>query len=163
MPTAQDSMKRSLHSFIKTKLKNLVEKDKRLIQPKMTEYTLQAIIWDHISIYAKNEWTLSIEAFIPGTNLKADIVIYKLKQDNTLDPRYGAIAIEVKPNGQITGIKKDIKKLNKYTKLQRTPVNFGVMIFMSRQQQAEDIVKKYLRKYNELRKIHVIRIIPPRR
>ena len=128
----------------------------------MTEYTFQAIIWDHICRQVKNDWTLSIEDFIPSTHLKADVVIYKCKQDGKLDSRYGAVAIEVKPNGMIKGIQKDIKKLIKYTCQLDSPVNFGVMIFMTRQNQSEDRVNDYIGKYEDHKKICIIHIKPPK-
>jgi len=49
------AQKQNLHNFIKRELKQQVESDKRLIQPNMTEYTLQAIIWDHLCRFAKDE------------------------------------------------------------------------------------------------------------
>ena len=163
MTTNKDFKKRQLHQFIKNGLKDIVEKDPRLIQPLMTEYTFQAIIWDHICRQVKNDWTLAIEDFIPGTQLKADVVIYKCKQDGKLDLRYGAVAIEVKPNGLFQGIKNDIKKLMKYTRHPESPVNFGVMIFMSRQDQSEDRVNDYIRKDEDHKKICIIRIKPPKK
>ena len=162
MTTIEDSKKRQLHQFIKNELKDIVEKDPRLIQPRMTEYTFQAIIWDYICRQVKNDWTLSIEAFIPGTKLKADVVIYKCKQDGKLDSRYGAVAIEVKPNGMIKGIKKDIKKLMKYTRQPESPVNFGVMIFKSSKDQSENRVNDFIGKDEDHKKICIILIKPPR-
>ena len=123
------AQKQNLHNFIKRELKQQVESDKRLIQPNMTEYTLQAIIWDHLCRFTKDEWTLSIEDYIPNTNLKADIVIYKLTKENQVDIRFGAIAIEVKPKGRLVGIVNDVKKLIKYTRKESNEVNFGVMIY----------------------------------
>ncbi len=160
-----ESRKKLLHDYIKFKLKEAVEKDSRLIQIKMTEYTLQAIVWDHISRYVGEEWTCSIEDFIPSTAWKADVVIYKMTSSFKVDPRYGAVAIEVKPNGQVDGIKNDIKKLVKYTRLARSPVNYGIMIYMSKQSSLEKYLKTYLNKYNEneVRKIHLIRVQPPRK
>ena len=162
MPTIEDSKKRQLHQFIKKELKDIVEKDPRLIS-QMTEYTFQAIIWDHICRQFKNDWTLSIEDFIPGTRFKADVVIYKCKQDGELDLRYGAVAIEVKPKGQIKGIQKDIKKLMKYTHQPESPVNFGVMIFMTSKDHSEYRVNDYIGKYDDHKKICIIRIKPPKK
>jgi hypothetical protein len=162
MSTIEDSKKRQLHQFIKNELKDIVEKDLRLVQPRMTEYTFQAIIWDHICRQVKNDWTLSIEDFIPGTQLKADVVIYKCKQDGKLDSRYGAVAIEVKPNGEIKGIQKDIKKLKKYTRHAESTVNFGVMIYMTRKDHSESRVNHYIEKDEDNKKICVIRINPPK-
>ena len=161
MTTIEDSKKRQLHQFIKNELKDIVEKDPRLIS-QMTEYTFQAIIWDHICRQFKNDWTLSIEDFIPGTRFKADVVIYKCKQDGKLDSRYGAVAIEVKPNGMIKGIQKDIKKLMKYTRQPESPVNFGVMIYMTRKDQSVGRVNDYIRKDEDHKKICTIPIKPPK-
>jgi len=136
---------------------------KLLVENKeITEYTLQAIIWDHISRYVGNSWLLSIEAFIPNLNYKADIVIYKITPKGIIDNRFGSMAIEVKPNGQKKELVSDIQKLKKYINRYRNPVNFGMLIYLSPRYGYEKEMQKLARKYCNY-KLEVIRIYPLRK
>lgn len=124
-----------LRRFLKRELATLVARDERLYLAKhnnaLTEYTFQAIIWDHICRFVGDSWIALVEDFIPGTNQKADIVLTKLKKAGTFDLRHGSIALEVKPNGQLRGLRKDLKKLTRYVNLLGSDVNFGVLVYLS--------------------------------
>ena len=156
---------KQVKNFIKKELKALVEADRRLHiaklnRNKITEYTLQAIIWDHLSQFVEGSWMLSIEDFVPTfKNKKADIVLCKLTRDGRPDLHSGTIAIEVKPNGQQKGLFGDLKKLSQYIGRQRSPINLGVLMYLS----PLDLYEKDLRKRAKSlcgRKIEVIRLDP---
>ena len=132
-----------LRTFIKKQLKGKVEADVRLQhgrleKDKLTEYTLQAIIWDHLCRYVKGSWAASIEDYVPNTDMKADIVLCKLTSTGLIDGSTGAVAIEVKPHGQIRPLTDDLKKLVKYLRRNGNPVNFGALIYLSPQSGYEE-------------------------
>jgi len=151
-------------SFIRGELKTRVESDRRirlakLNEGKVTEYTLQAIIWDHLSRFVGDSWLLSIEDRIPGTDMRADLVLCKLTRGGEVDLRHGTIAMEVKPKGTKKDLVADVKKLTSYIRRARSPVNFGVLVYLSPQ----DVYERYLkRRARSLagRKIAVLRLHP---
>lgn len=159
----KDKNVQALKRFIKHDLIQLVANDTRLQLSRgnngLTEYTFQAIIWDHICRFVGDSWLLSIEDFIPTLNRKADIVLTKLTQSGVVDSRCGSIAIEVKPNGQIKGLQKDLKKLGQYLGRKRSPVNFGVLIYLSSKEDHEDKLKNKAKKIYE-RRLAVVRVDP---
>ena len=152
-----------IKKFLKHKLKHKVEEDIRLlimyVNKHLTEYTLQALLWDHICNYVGVSWGLAIESTIPSLDYRADIVIGKLTTDLLYDQRYGSIAIEVKPNGQRDGLIRDIDKLTEYIKKPKSPINFGVLYYLSPRGMHEEEMKSLARQACEY-KLEVIRIDP---
>ena len=125
-----------LRTFVKTRLKGEVEKDPRLRhgalqKGKLTEHTLQAIIWDHLCRFVDGSWLASIEDRVPRVGKQADIVMCKLAAGGGIDARTGAVAIEVNPNGNWSGLEPDMKELVACVEQNGTPVKFGALLYMS--------------------------------
>lgn len=126
----------------------------------MTEYTLQSVIFEYLSFYVGRSWTIRVEDFIPGMNRKADLVLYKLTRLGEFDRTHGAIAIEVKPNGNITSLKKDIAKLKKYICSAHSTVNFTCLIYLSSSSQQDQNIDGLARHRGTHTKIRAFRINP---
>lgn len=124
--------KKEVVSFLKRHLVRLVEQDPllrstRIFRNKVTEYTLQGIIWRHLVDFVDNSWGLSIETYVEELDFRADILMGRLTQRGTLDNATGLIAIEVKPHGKIREIERDLDKLQTYVEGFSTAVSFGAL------------------------------------
>lgn len=97
----------------------------------MTEYTLQAILFDHMSWLLGRRWQIRVEDRIPTTELKADLVVERLTQHGMRDQVCGVIAVEVKPHGKTKPILADIRKLRRYIDLAGTTINAGLLFYLA--------------------------------
>ena len=157
--TPRDWNPKDVRQFITARLRDEIEGDWRLATPNMTEYTLQSLVWDKVTRAVGTSWSVLVEATVPETSRRADIVMYKLRDDNQYDQRHGSIAMEIKPHGQIDHLQRDLSKLREYIDDDNCNVNFGVLIYKSPQRVYEADLKKMAREWNE-RKLAVIRVNP---
>ena len=102
---------------------------------------------------------MSLDDTIPGIGKRADIVLCKLTSEGADDLKCGVIAIEVKPDGNWAGLQSDLKKLSKYVKILRSPVNFGVLLYLSPQDKHENDLRHLARQSADY-KVNVVRIHP---
>lgn len=122
-------------------LTKLLERDPRF-QQDVNEYTLQALVHQHISHALGHGWKVTVEDFIPKTSMKADVVVTRLAANGSPDARVGAIAIEVKPGGGEKRLGPDIDKLKKYVRRASNAVNMGLLIYRSRRETDPAWVRK---------------------
>lgn len=155
----------AIRRFISNTLAKKVEGDARfysgcLASTKgMNEHTLQALIWHHLTTYAGDGWAASIEDTVPVVGKKADIILWRVKEDGKRDRRGSVIAIEVKPKGLEKSLVSDINKLASYVNKATVPIDFGVLVYMSRQGKKEEGLMKLADKKGKGR-IVVVRINP---
>jgi hypothetical protein len=116
---------------LRSALVEIVSNDLRVHDEDMTEYTLQAIIYEHASWALGPRWRVLVEDFVHKTDMKADLVIDRLCADGSPDKSTGTIAIEVKPKGGVETLGPDIEKLKSYVRRSSNAVNCGILFYLS--------------------------------
>ena len=127
---------------LKSELVEIVTGDPRVHDDVMTEYTLQAIIFEHVSWALGRRWRVLVEDFIHRTNMKSDLVIDRLTADGFPDEATGTIAVEVKPAGGIERLGPDIDKLKSYVRRSSNAVNCGILFYRSSRETDPAAIRK---------------------
>jgi hypothetical protein len=83
--------------YLKYDLGPELESHLRVRRDEMNEATYTAIAWETLQRRVGSKFRIEIDESIPGTDYRADIVLYR-------NLSTGVIAIEVKRNAQVTGL-----------------------------------------------------------
>jgi hypothetical protein len=125
----------------------------------MNEATYTAIVWETIQRRIGPRFRVEIDEPIPGTDCRADIVLYR-------NASTGVIAIEVKRNAKVDGLIADLRKLRDYIN-KGADVNYGLVLYFSSVEAGDDLDRAYrainARSSTKGRKLAIVRVNVPRK
>lgn len=158
LPAGPLSSIAEVRRYLKYDLPTDLERHVRVQRDEMNEATYTAVTWETIQRRVGPKFRIEIDAAIPRTNCRADIVLYR-------NLSTGVIAIEVKANAQVRGLVTDLRKLRDY--IRRCPdVNYGVVVYFSSVEAADALYREHraigARSSTLGRKLAIVRVPVPR-
>lgn len=140
----------AVRKYLRHELVADLERHRRILHgEQLNEATYCAIVMGVIEARLHNGYGVHVDTSIPGTSLRPDLIIFKNRAT-------GVIAIELKPNAQTKGLLTDLKKLEGYVR--RGQVNFGLLVYFSSTNNAEEALRQQLARSKHARKLAVRRV-----